>query len=253
VAQDTDASRIPPNGIVVQDTVKALGDLARWHRSRFDVPVIGITGSCGKTTVKEMTKLVLGDDVVASHASYNNDIGVPLTLLQMNARTRACVVELGTNAPGEIAYLTGIARPTVGVLLNVEEAHLEGLGTVRGVMREKAALLKLLPEDGVAIVNADLAVLRPASATLTRPPTRVPSITKNRLVGLEIGLLYVPSAATCAKRSRRPWRGIRTWSNQSLPLSIPLRPSFSPQSSMLTPAHTVPSSLRIGTRKACTP
>ncbi len=155
VARDAEFTRMPSNAIVVKDTTRALGDLARWHRSRFDVPVIGITGSCGKTTVKEMVRLILGEDVVASPASYNNEIGVPLTLLQMNARTRACVVEIGTNAPGEVAYLTSIARPTVGILTNVEEAHLEGLGTVRGVMREKAALLAGLPEDGAAIINAD--------------------------------------------------------------------------------------------------
>ncbi len=155
VAQDAGFQRMPSNAIVVRDTVKALGDLARWHRSRFDVPVIGITGSCGKTTVKEMSKLVLGDGIVASEASFNNAIGVPLTLLRMNNSTRACLVEIGTNAPGEVAELTAIARPTVGVLTNVEEAHLEGLGTVRGVMREKASLLQGLPQRGAAIVNAD--------------------------------------------------------------------------------------------------
>lgn len=155
VARDADFTRMPSNAIIVKDTTRALGDLARWHRSRFDVPVIGITGSCGKTTVKEMVRLILGEDVVASPASYNNEIGVPLTLLQMNARTRACVVEIGTNAPGEIEYLTSIARPTVGVLTNVEEVHLEGLGTIHGVMREKSALLHGLPENGAAIINAD--------------------------------------------------------------------------------------------------
>ncbi|MDF1699955.1 MAG: UDP-N-acetylmuramoyl-tripeptide--D-alanyl-D-alanine ligase [Planctomycetota bacterium] len=155
VSADTAESRIPPNAIVVKDTVKALGDLARWHRSRFDVPVIGITGSCGKTTVKEMLRLILGEDVVASRKSYNNEIGVPLTLLQMNRTTRAAIVEIGTNAPGEIAHLASIARPTVGILTNVEEAHLAGLGTVHGVMREKAALLEALPPSGAAILNAD--------------------------------------------------------------------------------------------------
>ena len=154
-AQDAEFARMPANVIRVKDTTRALGDLARWYRSRFDIPVIGITGSCGKTTVKEMLRVVLGEDVVASPASYNNDIGVPLTLLQMEASTRACVVEIGTNSRGEVEYLTGIARPTVGVLTNVEAAHLEGLGTVRGVMEEKAALLRGLPADGVAIVNAD--------------------------------------------------------------------------------------------------
>lgn len=154
---DEDAAfvRMPANVIRVPDTTRALGDLARWYRSLFDVPVIGITGSCGKTTVKEMLKHVLGENIVASPASYNNQIGVPLTLLQMEADTRAAIVEIGTNAPGEVAHLTGIARPTVGVLTNVEAAHLEGLGSLRGVMEEKSALLAGLPEDGVAIVNGD--------------------------------------------------------------------------------------------------
>lgn len=147
--------RLPPNTIVVKDTLRALGDLARWHRSRFDIPVVGITGSCGKTTVKEMLRGVLGEAVAASPASFNNAVGVPLTLLQIDRRTRACVVEIGTSAPGEIAHLAGIARPTVGVLTSVEEAHLEGLGSLRGVLREKRALLDALPDDGAAVVNAD--------------------------------------------------------------------------------------------------
>lgn len=154
-ARDAQFVRMPANVILVKDTTRALGDLARWHRSRFRVPVVGITGSCGKTTVKEMVKIVLGRDVVASPASYNNEVGVPLTLLQMDADTRACVVEIGTNAPGEIARLTSIARPTVGIVTNVEEVHLEGLGSVRGVMEEKSALVSGLPEDGAAIINAD--------------------------------------------------------------------------------------------------
>jgi UDP-N-acetylmuramoyl-tripeptide--D-alanyl-D-alanine ligase len=154
-ARDAEFARMPANVILVKDTTRALGDLARWHRSRFQVPVIGITGSCGKTTVKEMVRLVLGRDVVASPASFNNEIGVPLTLLQMSSKTRAAVVEIGTNAPGEIAQLTSIARPTVGIVTNVEEAHLEGLGTVRGVMEEKSDLLRGLPSDAAAILNAD--------------------------------------------------------------------------------------------------
>ena len=155
MARDADLPRVPANVVRVKDTTKALGDLARWHRSRFDVPVVGVTGSCGKTTTKEMLKLVLASRVVASPASYNNDIGVPLTLLQMDRTTEAAIVEIGTNSPGEIANLAGIARPTVGVVTNVEEAHLAGLGSIRGVMREKAALLEALPTDGAAIVNAD--------------------------------------------------------------------------------------------------
>ena len=154
-ARDAELDRVPANVIRVADTTKALGDVARWHRTRFDVPVIAVTGSCGKTTVKEMLALVLGPDVVASHASYNNEIGVPLTLLRMDRRSRGAVVEIGTNAPGEIARLAALARPTVSVVTNVEEAHLERLGSLRGVMKEKAALLEALPTDGAAIVNAD--------------------------------------------------------------------------------------------------
>src|SRR5262245_14076941 len=154
-ARDADLPRVSSRIIRVRDTTRALGDIARYHRSRYSVPVVGVTGSCGKTTTKEMMRLVLGPRVIASPASFNNEIGVPLTLLQMDKTTAAAVVEIGTNAPGEIAALASIARPTVGVVTNVEEAHLERLGSVRGVMREKSALLAALPSDGAAIVNAD--------------------------------------------------------------------------------------------------
>jgi UDP-N-acetylmuramoyl-tripeptide--D-alanyl-D-alanine ligase len=154
-SRDADLTRVSSRVIRVRDTTRALGDIARFHRSRYSVPVIGITGSCGKTTTKEMLRLVLGARVVASPASYNNEIGVPLTLLQMDSSTSAAIVEIGTNAPGEIATLASIARPTIGVVTNVEEAHLERLGSVRGVMKEKSALLAALPSDGAAIVNAD--------------------------------------------------------------------------------------------------
>ncbi len=154
-ARDADLPRVAATVIRVADTTKALGDLARFHRSRFDVPVVAVTGSCGKTTTKEMLRLVLGEHVVASEKSYNNEIGVPLTLFQMDERTEAAVVEVGTNAPGEIAHLAGIVRPTVSVVTNVEEAHLERLGSLRGVMKEKSALLAALPQDGAAVVNAD--------------------------------------------------------------------------------------------------
>lgn len=155
VGRDVPLSRVPGNVIRVRDTTRALADLARYHRSRFDVPVVAVTGSCGKTTVKDMVRLVLGDRTVASPESFNNEFGVPLTLLQMDRDTEAAVVEVGSNGPGEIAALTAIARPTVGILTNVEEAHLERLGSIRGVMREKASLLHGLPRDGAAIVNGD--------------------------------------------------------------------------------------------------
>lgn len=154
-ARDAELGRVPSTVVRVADTTRALGDLARWHRSRFDVPVVAVTGSCGKTTTKEMLRLALGEGVVASPASYNNEIGVPLTLFQMDDRTEAAVVEVGTNAPGEIEALASIVRPTVSVVTNVEEAHLERLGSLHGVMKEKSALLAALPAGGAAVVNAD--------------------------------------------------------------------------------------------------
>lgn len=125
----------------------ALRGVARATRARLGADVIGITGSCGKTSTKEILAAILaaGDEpegsVVASPASFNNDVGVPLTLLSAGAGTRSLVVEIGTNAPGEIAPLTELAAPRVGILTMVGRSHLEGLGSVEGVVREKGALL----------------------------------------------------------------------------------------------------------------
>ena len=151
-ARDADLARVPSTVIRVTDTTKALGDLARWHRSRFDVPVVGVTGSCGKTTTKEMLRLVLGRNVVASPASFNNEIGVPLTLLQMDrhgGRRRRD----GRTRRARSRDLAGIAPPTVGVVTNVEEAHLEGWAASRRDGGEERPA-RALP-DGAAIVNAD--------------------------------------------------------------------------------------------------
>jgi UDP-N-acetylmuramoyl-tripeptide--D-alanyl-D-alanine ligase len=155
--------RLPTNGsaraaVVVRDTLDALTDLGRAARARLACPVIAVTGSCGKTTVKEMIGQIL---VAAGHkgrtpqASFNNHIGVPLTLLAAEPQDEFVLCELGTNAPGEIAHLAGIARPTVAVVTLVAPVHLEGLGSVEGVAREKASLVEALPPDGVAILNSD--------------------------------------------------------------------------------------------------
>jgi UDP-N-acetylmuramoyl-tripeptide--D-alanyl-D-alanine ligase len=139
------------------DPRRALIDLAAWHRARLDVPVIGITGSAGKTTTKEILTRLLRTrfSVVASPRSFNNAIGVPLTLLQAGAGTQALVVELGTNHPGEIAELCRIARPTAGIVTNVGHAHLDGLGSLAGVAREKAALFAAVPHTGFCVLNLD--------------------------------------------------------------------------------------------------
>ncbi|MHC4411355.1 MAG: Mur ligase family protein [Planctomycetota bacterium] len=108
----------------VPDVKRALAEFASAYRDHLDLKVIGITGSNGKTTTKEMLRVILGARAAVSPRSYNNDLGVPLTLLTANRHHRFCVVEMGTNAPGEIGALARIARPDVGVILNVSESHL---------------------------------------------------------------------------------------------------------------------------------
>jgi UDP-N-acetylmuramoyl-tripeptide--D-alanyl-D-alanine ligase len=139
------------------DTGRALLDLAARHRERAAIPVVGITGSCGKTTTKDYLAHLLGRRrrVVASEKSFNNAVGVPLTLLRIDRRTDVVVLEIGSNAPGEIASLSAVARPTAGLVTNVNEAHLAGLETVEGVAREKGDLLAALPEEGFAVISAD--------------------------------------------------------------------------------------------------
>ncbi len=143
--------------VLVQDTTRALGRLATWHRSRFDVPVVAITGSIGKTTAKELTAGVLGTrwNVLKPASSFNNQWGLPVTLLRLGGEHGAAIVELGTNQAGEIATLAAIARPTVGVVTMVAAVHTEFLGSIEGVREEKAALVRALSPAGVAVLNAD--------------------------------------------------------------------------------------------------
>ncbi len=143
--------------VLVADTTRAFGDLANWHRSQCPTTVIGITGSNGKTTTREMLFHIL-DGVVRSIRSienFNNAFGVPLTLFQMRPEDVYAVVEMGTNSPGEIKRLAEIADPDIGLITNVGETHLEGLGDVEGVAREKAALLKHTSRKTGAFYNAD--------------------------------------------------------------------------------------------------
>ncbi|MDR0564992.1 MAG: UDP-N-acetylmuramoyl-tripeptide--D-alanyl-D-alanine ligase [Azoarcus sp.] len=152
-------SRLPR--LVVDDTRLALGALAAGWRGRFNLPLIGITGSNGKTSVKEMCASILraqfGNEeaVLATKGNFNNDIGLPLTLLGLRARHQAAVIEMGMNHPGEIAYLTRLARPTVALVNNAQRAHLEGMGSLNEVALEKGRIYEGLGEGGIAIVNAD--------------------------------------------------------------------------------------------------
>jgi UDP-N-acetylmuramoyl-tripeptide--D-alanyl-D-alanine ligase len=143
--------------MAVADTLTALGDLARAWRDRFSVPVVGITGSCGKTTTKEMTAAVLSPrfQVLKNTLNLNNLIGLPATLLGLDTGHEAAVVEMGMNRFGEIRRLTQICRPTVGMLINVHPAHTEGVGDISGVAQAKGELLETLESDATLIYNAD--------------------------------------------------------------------------------------------------
>ena len=143
--------------IAIRDALTALGDLAQAWRGRFPVPVVGITGSCGKTTTKEMIAATLAPAfrVLKNRLNLNNLIGMPLTLLEMEGTHEVAVVEMGMNAFGEIDRLTRIARPTIGVLTNVYPAHTEGVGDIAGVARAKGELIGALDHGATLVYNAD--------------------------------------------------------------------------------------------------
>jgi UDP-N-acetylmuramoyl-tripeptide--D-alanyl-D-alanine ligase len=150
----------PPPGVAivfVDDTTRALGRFAAWHRTRFTIPVAAVTGSAGKTSTKEMMASVLGGlgPVLKPDASFNNQWGLPLTLLRLRPEHRAAALELGANMPGEIAALAAICRPTMGVVTLVAGVHTERFGSLEGVQREKVALVRAIPPDGVVVLNAD--------------------------------------------------------------------------------------------------
>lgn len=143
--------------IEVQDSRASLGSLSRRWREQYELPVVGVTGSNGKTTVKEMLASIFScaGTVLATRGNLNNDIGVPLTLLRLEAGHRYAVIEMGANHFGEIAYLTSLAQPAIGVITNAAPAHLEGFGDLDGVARAKGELIEGLPHDGTAVINAD--------------------------------------------------------------------------------------------------
>lgn len=146
------------NIILVEDTVKAYGYIARLHRRRFPkLPLIAITGSAGKTTTKEMVAEVLKTKyrVLYNKGTENNHIGVPSTLLKIRASHEVAIIETGTNHHGEIDWLASIAEPTIAVFTNVGASHLEGLGTPEGVFKEKSALADHVALKGALVVNAD--------------------------------------------------------------------------------------------------
>jgi len=130
--------------ILVPDTLVGLQELARYYRNKFSPTFIAITGSVGKTTTKEMTASILSRRmlVLKNESSYNNEVGVPLTLLRLSSSHQVAILEVGMNHPGEIAHLADIIKPSIGVITNVEEVHLEGVGSLEGVAKAKGELIE---------------------------------------------------------------------------------------------------------------
>lgn len=142
--------------IAVADPLAGLQRLAAAYRGRFDLTVVGVTGSTGKTTTKDMIAAVLGErmPVHKTQANFNNELGLPLTLLGLNVSHQAAVVEMGMRGRGEIQFLCSLAKPTIGVITNIGKTHLELLGSQENIASAKGELLQALPEDGTAILNS---------------------------------------------------------------------------------------------------
>lgn len=143
--------------ILVKDTLQALADYASFIRSQMKVPVIALTGSCGKTSTKNMLKAIFSEvgKVLATNSSFNNAVGLPLTLNHFQGDENFVVLEIGTNAPGEIKYLSAIAKPDVALITNIAASHLAGFKNEAGVAEEKADIYRALGANGIAVINLD--------------------------------------------------------------------------------------------------
>ncbi len=143
--------------IQVEDTNKALKDLAEYYVSLFDIPVVGVTGSVGKTSTKDMIASVIGEaySVLKTEGNYNNEIGLPLTVFQLTNNHQAAVLEMGMSSFGEIHSLSKIARPKIGVITNIGYSHIENLGSQEGILKAKSEIFDFVHPMGIAILNAD--------------------------------------------------------------------------------------------------
>lgn len=160
VVQQENSSILVPQ-LVVKDTRIALGELAKWLREKINPRTVAMTGSSGKTTVKEMTASILqhtaadSEAVLFTNGNFNNDIGVPLTLLRLTEKHRFAVIELGANHQNEINYTTKLVQPNAALINNIAPAHLEGFGSLAGVIQAKGEIYRGLTKNGVAIINAE--------------------------------------------------------------------------------------------------
>ena len=142
---------------LVEDTLVALGKLARFHRQRFDIPVVGVTGSYGKTSTRALIHAALSaaGETLTSQANFNNEIGLPMTLFQLESKHQFAVLEMGMRGRGQIEYLAKIAEPTVGVITNIGPQHIELLDSIENIAAAKAELIENLPAAGLAVLPAD--------------------------------------------------------------------------------------------------
>ncbi len=148
--------------VQVPDTLLAIGEVARAYKAKFDIPVVGITGSVGKTTTKDMVAAVLGKKykVLKTEGNFNNELGLPLTLFRLTREHQICVLEMGMNHFGEIDYLTKIVRPDVAVITNIGDAHIENLGSRANILKAKSEIFNYMESGSLAVLNGDDPLLR---------------------------------------------------------------------------------------------
>jgi len=170
---------------IVQDTLKAYQQIASWWRDRFEIPVIGITGSVGKTSTKELVSAVLSTQgkVLKTEANFNNEIGVPKTLLQITPEHSYAVIEMAMRGAGEIALLADIVRPTMGIITNVGTAHIGRLGSREAIAKAKCELLEHMPQTSMAILNHDQPLLMETAAQVWHGKTITYGLTGGDIQG----------------------------------------------------------------------
>ncbi len=162
LTQKTIPETVDCTAVFVKDTAKALRDLATWHRNKYNIPVVGITGSVGKTSTKDMIACVLAKkyEVLKTQGNFNNEIGLPLTLMNLEEKHEAAVIEMGMSGFGEISRLTAVAQPNIAVITNIGVSHIEKLGSRQGILKAKLEILEGLQPGSLVVLNGDDPLLR---------------------------------------------------------------------------------------------